>query len=266
MFAIRSLIEASKLALGITQPPLEHPRPALFHKRLIIGELPIRKLKAYAAKRSPILDIANIHVTGVRGGFGVGKSAVKRWAEWLVAPSSDKRYPILRAAVNQLHANGMTYERLAVLLAQAERFRDTPYHEVGTQAGFTFANRDLSQRTKHGGPGGNDGMGIAFDTDGEEVLTPAVYVSFQLTLESALNRMLSVGDRSRTIRVRPHRSTGGMRGADPGALVWRNVVLPVLDDYPNVVVDYDYRHASGLFIPRSWDPSAHYDDRGKRVT
>jgi hypothetical protein len=67
-----------------------------------------------------------------------------------------------------------------------------------------------------------------------------------------------------------HRVWEDSRREDPSAITWKAVVIPVVDEreangFP-VVIGYRTKAGSGLPIPRSWDPDALYDDKGRMIT
>lgn len=187
------------------------------------------------------------HVTDVFGGFGVAKSAIKRWAAIIAAgkpsPSSDPK--------------------IAALL---ERYSKCAYHGLGSRLAGAIRNHPATLRTSHGN-GGNKGMGWALDCGHREELTPAlVGAGFRSLTATIVECHEATGE---VVSVVPHRVWSGKRRVDTDSIVWRAVVLPVVSALgPSVCrVDYELcdRKAGGLPIGRGFDPAALFDDKGRRL-
>lgn len=237
-----------------------------------ISELPIpaAKLKAYKTPRNlDELDLIVAHVTGVRSGFGVMKAAVQRWRKSLDAGLG--AYPLLRA---QLEVAGALddLDDLARRLATWERYRETPYHQIGSQIGDVLANRDIGQVSWHGNgdakQGGNVGVGFALDCHPAEMIGEWLVATGHASLKVLAGRVLKVSAKARRdgIRVAPHRAFSKDRGIDTDAVVWRKVILPVVERSGGLLrVDYEARWGSGRPVPNTWDDNALYDAKGRRI-
>lgn len=69
--------------------------------------------------------------------------------------------------------------------------------------------------------------------------------------------------------VVPHRAWSADRRVDTDKRVWGSVVKPTVAklnaERVPVVIGYNTKAGGGLPIPRSWDPEALYDDKGRPV-
>jgi hypothetical protein len=264
MFAARNLANVLALAVGTAEraQPQQAFHPAFFN----ISEMPIPagKLKAAAGMRDPgELDRLVTHIVGVNGGFGISKAAIAKWEAALAAGGLEKRFPVM---FRQLFEAGALEDapKLVRRLAMWERWRNTPYHGAGIRTGDVIANRSLSQRSYHAGPG-NGGAGVAFDCGSADKLTDDFVKTCQWAMVKTLERMRSVGHPDRLILVEPHRASDKGRRQDPGKEPWERIVIPVVDADPRLTIDYEVFRSSGLPVPVSWDKRAHFDDKGKRI-
>lgn len=248
------------LVLGTHVP--QHERPAGTVQRWDSTTMPV-ELKYEAHPRSAAelaqLQIITVHVTDVAGGFGLAKYQVDRWAQLLRLGKVD------RDLLAQAQANDTDDARDLSLL---ERYSRDAYHRVGSRQLGSIRNHPLSLRTAHGN-GGNIGPGWALDCGRDEVLTPRlrdVGVASLLDLcDDLIEHRASVGAEGPIVLV-PHRVWSSDRGPDTNPTVWRGVVLPVVETLRGAaVVGYNTKGGSGRYIPRSWDPAALYDDRGRRL-
>lgn len=264
MLATRSALNWLGITLGLleAQVPQNRFHPAFFN----ISELPIPDgfLKAsHVPRKAADLDTSVVHITAVSGGFGVSRKSLAIWDAAVSAGILQKRFPLL---YEQLRASQALddHDLLVRRLATWERYRKTPYHQIGSQSGDVLANRSLDQRSYHAGPG-NYGAGCAFDCGLADKLTDDFVATCQAALRTLHFRMRSVGDPSRQILVEPHRAYSSQRRKDPGPAAWAAIVIPVVEADPRLVVDYELCMADGLPVPRSWDNRALFDDKGKRI-
>lgn len=205
-----------------------------------IGHMPITKYKAYGPgqrKHSPgETDTMVVHVTGVRGGFGVAK-----YQERAFISDPD---PVL---------DSMGYDAYHQALFQ--RYRDTPYHYIVTQCGTLVKNRPLSQWSWHAN-GGNYGVGIAFDCDWNEQLSSGEVDAFRNAFAIALDIFSSWTGPGVKIKVASHRQFSKNRAMDPGPQIWQNVVLPEVlgGRFSKIKLDWETTKGTGLPIPNrgSW--------------
>jgi len=189
--------------------------------------------KAAAGRRNPA-DISTIvvHVTGVRGGFGVSKSRVRHW-ESASPPSGLER---------------LSPESLAL----AERFRfNVPYHTVGTRRGMVFQSRNMAQRTYHAGPYGNAYVGCCLmDCHPDEKLSVTDFITAKAALYDCYLDLTSYGDPRRGVSVIAHSQVASpaRRGNDPGAQMWQKVVRPVCEQVPALTADEFFTAGKGRVI------------------
>lgn len=206
------------------------------------------------------LQILTAHVTDVLGGYGVAKYQIDKWRARL--RTGKVPADLLAQVTDPTDLGGASFE-----LALLERYSAAPYHRIGSRRIGSIRNHPMALRTSHGGPGGNEGGGWALDADNTEKLTPAVVEVGRASLDDAIDEMLGLGA-PRVVLV-GHRAWEADRREDPGAIVWREVVVPVVDaraaaGFP-VVIGYRTKAGSGLPVPRSWDGRALFDDRGKPI-
>lgn len=155
-----------------------------------IDRLPWTKLKASSRSRDPSkLDTVVLHITAVKGGFGVTS--------------------------RQITAAGGADEALFL------RWRDTPYHGIVGQKHSVW-NRRFSQRSYHGNAG-NYGVGMAIDIGAGESPSEEIVERAQHMLLEFAGRLAG-----RFTKVTAHRCFSKSRLADPGAEVWQRVVTPLL--------------------------------------
>lgn len=262
--------------------------------------LPSPNHKASATPRDPSdLDMITVHVTAVKGGFGVSRRARQRWEKrmddgilWVPLSLMPIARQLEAAGVLRGHpfgdgageGKGAAFsparqgyafqmlddpQRIARRLALWERYRSVPYHEIATRAGDVLYNRRLAQRSWHGN-GGNVGAGLALDMHPSE--SPGD--DFALTGQHALNMLadrmayLRKGAKRPPIVVkvtshRQHKHPG--RAKDPGKWASENVVVPVVSQRDDLVIAHGLVTGSGRPWPRDWDPASPYDMRGRRV-
>lgn len=203
-----------------------------------------------------------IHVTDVMGGFGVSEQRARYWQRRLDDPhhpDHGRNAPSFQPA----HATVSTSALLALddRLARWERYKRLPYHWIASCDGDVVRNHSRELRTHHGN-GGNRGIGFAVDCGRFERPADRVIDAGRETLRRAV---LDVWQSERPVTLAPHRSFSGQRLPDPGPIVWREVVLPVVRELPFARLDYTLAEAQGRPIPRSWDPNAIFDDNGDRI-
>lgn len=250
IWSLRSLAQWAEFAAGIADK--QDPEFAFAPEAFDIGALPIRKIKAHPRPRDTReLARSVVHVTAVRGGFGVRRARVEHWRK----PST----PIPEEILRQLPPGGR--ESWARRLALWERFRDVPYHTVGLRNGDVIVNRRLSQRSYHAGKG-NDGAGCAFDCAPDEDLTDFTIATFRAALRLHCKRVLEASQ-VRPHLLAPHRAFTKQRRRDTSATIWREVVRPVIDTIPEVLIDYQIKRGSGRPVPNTWDDDALFDAKGR---
>jgi hypothetical protein len=264
MLATRNALNWLGVTLGLLEQQAQQNR---FHPwQFDIGEMdiPPKNLKAYPTPRDPSTIVTNvIHITAVNGGFGVSRKSVDIWDAAISAGILQKRFPNL---YGQLQVAGALddHNLLVKRIATWERFRSTPYHQIGLQSGDVIANRDLSQKSWHGSAG-NYGIGTAMDMGPKDKLTDFLIATFQGALKMSVQRLRMHGNPRRIITLEPHRAFDKDRRLDPGPEPWAEVVIPVVEADPYLTVDYELCLAGGLPVPRSWDKRALFNDKGKRI-
>lgn len=266
MFALRSFIEAAKIALGthVRQQPQTDFADAGFELFSLANGaplLPITKAKAYKTPRDVrLVDLIVVHVTAVRGGFGVAKSAVKKF-DAIVDDGMDD-LPV-ELAQQLLDGDGQPLPLTPQRLALWARFKNVPYHQIAARNGDCLANHPLSRHSWHGN-GGNTGVGFAVDCAPDEKLDDWMIETGRKSLSILIAR-LQRETMQPVIRIAPHRAFSASRRNDTGPYVWKEVIEPVVMHTPGVRIDYEVKRDGGLPVPKSWDTDAHYDDKGKRV-
>lgn len=189
--------------------------------------------KAADSLRDPAdINTIVVHVTGVRGGFGVSKSRVKHW----------------QSADPPSGLEGLSAKSLAL----AERFHfNVPYHTVGTRRGFVLQSRDMHQRTWHAGPHGNDYVGCCLmDCHPAEKLSATDILTARAALYDCWLQLTDYGDPKREVRVIAHAQVSDprRRGNDPGATMWQQVVRPVCNEVPTLTTDEFFTAGKGRVI------------------
>lgn len=224
--------ERQRIALDTRTEPPAHDLSALPTKlKLSSRERTVEQLSA----------LVTVHVTDVRGGYGVSK--------------------------RQLAAAAGSYER--ALLA---RYHGAAYHRLVSRRVGLVANHRLLLRTSHG-HAGNRGAGWAIDCGHDEDLTAPEMDGFVLAAQQSLADLIldTYALTRKAVVVVPHRAFSAQRGHDTNRTVWRLVVRPTIDRIAEVYgpgiayIDYELAEGSGRPITRSWDDRALYDDRGRRV-
>lgn len=242
-FALRTMLEMAKRATLQTEPAASNPSTMLVDTTWI--PIPDGQEKAARLARDPSqVDTIVAHVTGVRGGFGVVSRRVTHWQAEAALRGLDPRD-----------------------LARFERIRGTPYHGLGLRTLHALRNRDLAQRSYHGGPAGNHGVGFALDMHPDEEMSEEFAQTGRFALIDLAWRLQDAGAKP-PFRIIAHRQVEppNRRGNDPGARPWRHVFLPAATEHPDLLwLDLDHAANGGLPIPRSWDPASSYDDRGRRL-
>jgi hypothetical protein len=244
-FHLRTLLEMARRATLQTEAAPKHEEPRIATLDASFIPIPKGKEKAARLARDPAaIDTILIHVTGVSGGFGVLRSAVAKWEVEALARKLDPRD-----------------------LAITERLRATPYHGLVIRSPLIIRNRDLAQRSYHGGPAGNHAAGFSLDMGSRETMPDAFWPAARLGLLDLAQRLADAGARP-PFRLIAHRQVEppNRRGDDPGAIAWRNTVIPVVTDHPDLLwADLEHQANGGLPIPKSWHPAAQHDDRGRRI-
>lgn len=261
----RNLQEQLLRALGIfeAQQPQEDFADSGFEMFSANGAhyFPITEAKAYANPRDVrLVDLIVVHVTAVTGGFGVSKSAVKRWTQALMNDHIAALPPGLQAQFSEMPEDLNLFARR---LALWERFANVPYHQVALRNGDCIANHPLSRHTWHGN-GGNVGVGFAVDCGSGEKLTEWMIETARRSLSILIARLQRETLQS-IIRIAPHRAYSAARREDPGAYVWREVIEWVVSHSQGVRIDYETKRDGGLQVPNTWDEAALYDAKGRRL-
>jgi hypothetical protein len=233
-----------------------------FAESLLKRQLPVVDLtfmppnpkKVYGPRDDSTVNLVVVHCTAVKGGFGVASSRAAYWESLLedgtVNPHLSRQ---LKPFERGHHAR---------LLALWERYAALPYHWIGARAGGGQAVHNFlpSMKTIHG-HAGNRGIGWALDCDHDEPLSPELIEAGRVSLTRAIQEVRSLHDG--TVFVAPHRAFSNTRLNDPGAIVWNEVVIPVLKQISYACVRLDHCEGTGLPIPNTWDPNAKFDAKGK---
>src|SRR5688500_8021669 len=133
--AARNALEIMQVTLGIAERQREG-YSFIGEHGFDIGELPILEAKAYPGVRDPDnVDLAMMHCTAVTSGFGVqkyGPTGTAHWRKVLESGTFVKTAPWL---YTQMSSAGMfaNPEEAVCFLALASRYRNTPYHVIGSQ-------------------------------------------------------------------------------------------------------------------------------------
>jgi len=202
------------------------------------------RLSSRPFRAGELARVLTVHVTAVRGGFGVADYQARRWA--------GKKSPV----------KGITDARRIALL---ERYSGVAYHDIYSREAGDVAVHPSGLRTSHGNRG-NIGLGWAADCHPDDSLDAAFVAGARASLERAIAVLHGTGSGEPVIVV-PHRAWSSQRLSDPGADVWRRIIRPSVTACSSeiAVIGYNTRADSGRPVPRSWDPSALFDDRGRRL-
>lgn len=288
MLASRNAIEAAKLALGVS---VKQERQRAFPARgFDLTEWEPRKEKYDPRRPHDVtgLSVIVVHVTAVRGGFGVSRRRVAffekclRWiaehrsanalvnAGWSVPDTVLGQLPGLQDGpfTTMQHVSASKIHEYAHRLALWERYREVPYHQVGAANGDNIANQYLHRRTYHAGAG-NIGVGWALDVSHKETLSDFMIDTGRASLRSLIARVMYASE-ARDVVVVPHRAFSSSRRLDTSREVWRHVVEPVVSAQQaistapyEVRIDYNMAVGKGRPVPFSWSPRANHDDRGR---
>lgn len=251
LFALRSFVESTLVRLGTHERQV--PQTDFADEGFELYDLPIKTAKAYPKPRDVAkVDLVVVHVTAVRGGFGVSKSAIKRWRTEIergfesTPPSIVAQLP--RVVVENVE---LTARRLALW----QRFRDVPYHGIAARNGDCLSNHPLSRHSWHGNAG-NVGVGWAIDAAPDEKLDDWMIETGRASLRILIDR-LRRETKQPIIRVAPHRAFSSSRRNDTGPYVWSRIVEPVIASYEgSVVAAYDLKRGSGATVPANWRNAA----------
>ncbi len=255
-----------------------------------LHSLPILKPQAYPGDRDVTeIDLVVGHVTDVRGGFGVQRWGPTGWQHWLRELEASRVPPEIMVQLGRAEANAITPARIAITVSNYQkdpaktlawayseiakrialwsRWRNTPYHQISGGNGDVVDNRRLASRTK-ASSAGNDGVAWAMDRHHKQPMTPDDVETGKVGLRRLVQRLREQGNKRR-LRYGPHGCFDGMRWADTSAIVHREVVIPAVaeihaSDPYGFFIDYEAAKAGGRPIPRSWDPNALHDERGRR--
>lgn len=228
-----------------------------------ISELPILELKAYAGDRNvDDVDQGMIHCTGVTAGYGVqywGPTGTRHWRKVIQAGQLPPHFYEQLDHVGLLRA---PLDDLVHFVALCSRFRNTPYHIIGTRSGYLLRNRKPQQVTWHGNgtrrSGGNAGIGIAFDASPSSTLTDFHITTFRAALR--LGHLVWLDEQTEErprLRIVTHaQSKYPGRANDPGggkADMFRRAVIPEVEQLRaeghDVVIDSEWRWDTGRPLP-----------------
>lgn len=208
------------------------------------------------------LLISTIHVTDVDDGYGVAKYQIDRWRRLL--ERGQVPVDLLRLVTDPTDLGGSSYE-----LALLERYSRAPYHGIASRRIGSIRNHRLQLRTSHAGPGGNEGIGFAMDCGNTEILKAEFIEIGRAALGDHIDEMLAIDRADERVVLVGHRSWERSRREDPGGIVWREIVEPVVDERAAngqpVVIGYSTWSGSGLPIPNTWTGRALYDAKGREL-
>lgn len=178
--------------------------------------------------RTTVDPLVTVHVTDVKGGFGVAKKHAHRYEE-----------------------------------ALADRYTRVAYHAIASRRLGAVRNHSLWRRTSHGNAG-NRGVGWAVDCGHAEPLPPELAAA---AYQSLLMLVLEVHEATgEVVVIVPHRVFSKSRRRDTDRAAWVVVLQVVAALGPSVCrVDYEMAQDGGLPVPRSWDPAALFDEKGRRL-
>lgn len=256
-FTARNALEVAQRWLGIAERQRDG-YSFIGSNGYDIGELPILEAKAYAGARDPDdIDLAMIHCTAVTKGFGVqrwGPTGTQHWRKQLITGEVARTAPNLYAQMD--HAGMLLRPDEAVhFLALGSRLRNTPYHVIGTPAGYLFRNRRSKQASHHGQgtrvSGGNKGLGVAFDASPTTKLTDSMVTTFRATLR--LGHLVWLEDQTESdpeLMIVCHaQAKWPGRANDPGKQLWQRVVVPEVqalrDEGHDVMIDLQWKYGTG---------------------
>ena len=217
-----------------------------------IGELPILDLKAYPGERGPQPQLMD-HCTAVTQGFGVqrwGRTGTSHWRKQL------RNDLVPTHLLEQMDHAGLLLrpeDEIVHFLALASRYRNTPYHVIGSQAGYLFRNRDPRQRSWHGNGtatrGGNAGLGVAFDASPQTKLSPFLVETFRATFRLAHLVWLDDGGTGQLRVVSHAQAKHPGRANDPGRALHHEVVIPEVralrEEGHNIIIDTEWTYGTG---------------------
>lgn len=254
---VRNLVEVVQRFAGIAERQREG-YSFIDSRGFDIGELPILEAKAYAGERDPDdIDLAMMHCSAVGKGFGVqkwGPTGTAHWRKQLISGAVAKTAPNL---YEQMDRCGMLLrpDEAVHFLALASRYRNTPYHVIGSQAGYLFRNRRITQSSHHGQgtrtSGGNKGIGVAFDASPSTKLTDHLIKTFRATVRLA--HLVWHDDQDevtpRLVIVCHAQAKHPGRAKDPGKELWQRVVEPEVralqEEGHAIAIDYAWRYGTG---------------------
>jgi|11_taG_2_1085331.scaffolds.fasta_scaffold24801_2 hypothetical protein len=263
MLWVRSIVEQVQRAAALAERQQRAAR-GVQPRQWDLDALPIRTRKASTQRRQAAdIELVVVHVTAVRGGFGVQRWGPEGWQTWLGrVRAGDVPAPIL-AQLARHELDQQDEQELARRLALWCRYRNTPYHQIATRTGDSLANRRLSERSWHGNAG-NVGVGFAVDCSPTETCDGILRQTAIAAFRRLVERLRDAGNKHK-LQVAPHRAFSAQRRGDTGREVWRQVVRPAVAELDGVDVDLDLRVGNGRPVPRSWDPQANHDDRGREI-
>lgn len=261
MHALRNAIEQAQIAVGLLDRQVRQVafQPDAFDNTAT--PVPKGKTKAYPDPRNMSeLDTIVVHVTGVRGGFGVTSKRVRELQKQLGSTTHE------------------SINRIAQRIALHERYKGTPYHQIGAANGDVVRNHPLERRSWHANAA-NFAVGCAFDCANNETLDLWQIDTFRKALGDLYWRVCLESPRAWAdgVRIIPHRCSNADRRKDTDVTIWREVVLPLVAETPSLRIDYEFpfndgtaqavacRKGGGLPVPITWDPRALYDAKGRRL-
>jgi hypothetical protein len=251
----RGRVEAAGIAAGTHLQQRATPKVLGFDTTT----MPVH-LKLPVKLRDPrTVVMLTVHVTAVKGGFGVEQRKVAGWRRLLELGKVPGE--LLSQLPDHTDLGGSSF-----LLALLERYSRVAYHRVASRRAGNVRNHPLSLRTSHGN-GGNDGAGWAIDCGNTERLSAELIEIGRTSLESQICEVISEGGGKAV--VIPHRVWSSKRTADTGRPVWSEIVAPTVQRLAKaglaVEIGYNTKGGTGRPIPRSWDANALFDDQGRRL-
>ena len=255
-FTLRNALEQIARMAGVREPQRVQPQAHVF-----VNSLGLPGKFDASAQRKATPDMLCVHVTAVRGGYGVSRKLLTACRAEVDAGYAHTPTELRGTLIN----TGGSLDEQAHRLAILTRYKTAPYHFIGARNGDTVANNPMLRRTPHGNAGGNGGIGVAFDCAPDEDLSPETIEGFRYALNTALQSLCTLQNSNEpAVTVTAHRCYSNQRSGDPGREIWRRVVLPVVANWPhNVSIDYRARQGTGKPIPNTWDDAALFNAQGK---
>jgi len=185
--------------------------------------LPAGNKGSTGRQRDPArVSVLLIHQTAVLGGFGVTKHQLAAVPEHL--PPAEREQ-----------------------VARQTRYRSTPYHAVyDPKSRVSIVQWPVWAYMWHGNGGNIDSVGWAYDDKipGGDLDVDAAREALRHVIDAARRQGAELA------RVESHRQHSSARGGDPGAEIWRGVVLPIAAECG--LVASTRTTGSGRVNPAAW--------------